>query len=206
MAVDPAGFFKLKYVYSGGGASVFPGMEGKITGTPTVAQLQDAVDAFGGFWQDRLSALTNPNWTLDTIRMIYSNGTIEELVESSVSVVGTLGSTTTMARSSCIVTGYSIASFYRGGKPRTYWPGLGRYESGSETHWQAALVPDFQTAVSDLLDDINGYTATGITAVALGCIRRVRLGSPIVPPEFFPYLSVHADGRICTQRRRLGPL
>lgn len=206
MAVDPAGFFKLKFVYTDAHGSVFPGMEGKITGTPTVPQLQDAVDAFGGFWQDRLAALTAPIWTLDTIKMIFSNGTIEELVESSVSVVGTLGSTTQSVRSSCLVTGYSIASFYRGGKPRTYWPGIGRYESGSDTHWQAALVGDFTTGVQDLLDDINGYTASGISAVSLGCIRRTRLGSAIVPPEFFAYASVHGDTRICSQRRRLGPL
>jgi hypothetical protein len=206
MAVDPAGFFKLKFAYSGGGSDIFPGMEGKITGTPTVAQLQTAVNAWGGFWQTRLSALTNPNFTLDKLRLIYSNGTIEELVEGTVAVVGTLGSTTTMARSSSVVTGYGIASFYRGGKPRTYWPGLGRYDTGSETHWQPALVGDFTSAVTSLLADINGYTATGITAVSLGCIRRRRLGSPIVPPEFYPYLSVHGDTRICTQRRRLGRL
>lgn len=206
MSVDPVGFSKLKFQYTDGEGSIYPGMEAKIEGSPTNAQLQTFVDAAGGFWQDRLEALTNPNWTLSKLRLIYSDGTIERLLEGTVAVVGTLANVTQSTRSSCIVTGYSISSFYRGGKPRTYWPYPGRYESASDTHWNASFAGDMAAAVQLLINDLNGYTATGITSVTAGCIRRRRLNAPVVPPEFFPYLSVHGDSRICTQRRRLGRL
>ena len=206
MAVDPAGFCKVKYVYQDSTGELYPGMEAKLTGSPTTPQLQDLADAMGGFWQDRLAALTDPKLTLQKLRLIYSDGTIEHLVESSVNVVGTTGGTVSIPRSACLVTGYGIGSFYRGGKPRTYWPYIGAYATSSTTHFPTATAAAYATAVQDLIDDINGYTATGVTAFALGCIRRTRLGAPITPPEFWPYLSVHADARICTQRDRLGRL
>ena len=207
MAADPVGFCKLKFVYADTGGLISPGIELKITGAPTDDDLQTAVGVFGGFWNDRLSALTPPNWELDLVRLIYSDGAIDKLFESTVAALGTLGSTVDVPRSACTVTGWQIASFYRGGKPRTYFPGLARFEGASNVSWQHALVSDFNDAAGLLvLGDIASYAAGGITAVIPGCIRRHRLHAPIVPPEFFPYLGKHTDNRVCSQRKRLGPL
>jgi len=206
VAVDPAGFFKVKYEYADGLGSIFPGMEGKLVGTPTDAQLQTLVNAMGGFWTDRLAAITAPAWLLNNLRMIYSDGTIEKQFVVTRAVIGTLGSTISIPRSACIVTGYHISSFYRGGKPRTYWPGPGKFDGGSHVHFDPTVVSNMAAGVALLISDVNAYTASGVTSVTLGCIRRHRLGSPIVPPEFFAYGATHCDTRICTQRKRLGQL
>lgn len=206
MPVDPAGFCKVKYVYTDTDGAIYPGMEGKLVGSPSTPNLQSLVDAIAAAWSTRLRAETAPHWTLGKARLIWSDGTIEHLVESSLNLAGTLGSTVTFPRSACLVTGYQISSFYRGGKPRTYWPSPCRYASGSDTHYDSALVADYVTAITNLISDVNAYTGTGVTSFTLGAIRRHRLGAPIVPPEFYAYGAVHGDTRICTQRKRLGRL
>lgn len=206
MAADPVGFSKVKFKYTDSVGSLYPGMEAKIEGTPTTSDLQDFADVLGGYWQTQFAAATNPLLTLSELQLIYSDGTLEHKVVSAVGVVGTLGSTTSTPRSACVVTGCQIASFYRGGKPRTYWPYFGKYAPSSTTHWLSGTGSSYAGAVQYLIDHVASYSAGGISAVHLGCIRRRRLGSPIVPPEFYPYVSAHGDDRICSQRNRLGPL
>lgn len=204
MAIDPAGFCKVKFVFSDAVGEIYPGMEALVTGAPTLSDLDDAAAAIGDAWVTHLHTLTSPQWTLANVWLIYSDGSTELKGTATVGDAGTLGSTVTTPRSACLVSGYQIEDYYRGGKPRTYWPGPGRYESGSTTHWQAALCGDYETGLQALIDEVDAYSGGGVATLTLGCIRRRALGSPLTPPQFFAYTGSHVDTRIGTQRNRLG--
>lgn len=205
MPLDPTGFAKVKYVLTDSVGSVYPGMEGFLSGTWDQSDLDDLATTLLTDITAAIAPLMDSRWLFEHVWVIVSDGSTTLKGTSTGSTSGSLGGTRSGSRDDCVVSGYQIGDYYRGGKPRTYWPGPWRFASGSITHWDVALIGDFEAAIQDYLDGVAGATV-GTGTFVPGCIRRVSGGSPLSPPQFFPYLGSHTDARICTQRRRLGRL
>lgn len=202
MSADPAGFTKVKFVLTDSVGSVYPGIEALILWDSFDPDTLDTI-ASGVYSAaaSHLMPMLNSRWTLSRARLLYSDGSVVTPVDHFGTTAGSLGTSSDGTRNDCVVSGYRIASYYRGGKPRTYWPGTWRLQSGSITAWNTALIGDMKTAVDTMLSDIAGIGGTGLTSITPGCIRRT--GSGITTPTFFPYLDSHVDVRVCSQRRRV---
>jgi hypothetical protein len=205
--VDPLGFGKVKFLLEDSVGFVSPGMDCLYTGTPTVEGLNAVAADLADIWEPELTPLLTADWTFAQLKVLISDGTVViEGVNVLTGAVGTLSGATETSRQDCIVTGYQIGSYYRGGKPRTYWPGPWRVESVHPfTHWKSPDVDQYAINVQAGIDATDSHDFSGDT-LTLGCIRRVSGGTALTPPQFFPYLGTHVDHRICTQRRRLGRL
>jgi hypothetical protein len=206
VAVDPAGFCKLKFlIQSSDGRTVYPGMEAFLTGTPSKAQLDDHAADIASAWSGGFAGYMSDHWTFTGLRLLYSDGTAVIEGDATASTTGSITSAG-LPDSVCVVTHYDIESYYRGGKPRTYWPFGAVSVMGSHHTWDPGFIGDVETSIQDFIDTVDALTNPGVTTFTLGCIRRVAAGIPITPPSFYAYTGSRTDLRICTQRRRLGPL
>lgn len=103
-----------------------------------------------------------------------------------------------------LVTGGSDGTSYRGGKGRTYWGLIPMDALASSLAWDSGYLGDFESAWAALVTAIDALTPNGGTCTA-GVVHRVVNKLPITP-AFGPYISTHAQRRVCSQRRRLGKL
>ena len=205
MPIDPAGFAKYKYVITDGHGSVYPGIELLLTGAPTLADLDTLAAEILTNFSDNFVTQLHPDWTITGAQLLYSDGSTILEGTATAAVTGTFGGTK-LPRSTCVVSHYQIEDYYRGGKPRTYWPFWVASQMASSTTWNGAAVGDLEGMIQDHLDAIAAFSSTAIPTCTPGCIRRVASGAPLVPPQFFPYVGSRVDSRLCTQRRRLGRL
>lgn len=149
------------------------------------------------------STLTS-TWKLNNVTAHDAGGTsaqgISTLVPSS-NVV----SPPTCPPNSAVVISWQIAESYRGGKPRTYLPGIplnALADQGS-----GLLVTSFATTVESnanaMLTNFNAAPVLG-TAVTLGTVS-YHTGHSVRPtPLFRTFLSARTHERLDSQRRRIG--
>jgi hypothetical protein len=110
-----------------------------------------------------------------------------------------------LAPQSAVCWSWSIAASYRGGKPRTYLPGIP--QSALSDPNGAAITPTYATA-------LEGYGVAFKSAVNSITVSPsgIELGSPsyflhnaVRPtPIFFPFLACTVHERVDSQRRRSG--
>ena len=103
------------------------------------------------------------------------------------------------------VISWRIDAAWRGGKPRTYLPGVTSEELVDPAHLDTTPVSDRMDAAQGFLDDINA-TKYGVLndEVALGTVSFFSGNAPRSPALFFPYVDVFVNARLDTMRRRLG--
>ncbi|MGH6840456.1 MAG: hypothetical protein ACREDT_17055, partial [Methylocella sp.] len=109
-----------------------------------------------------------------------------------------------MSAQTSSVLGFQIEEGYRGGKPRMYLPFTGSDQIDTPRTFGDVYVAALQAAGASFIDDVNGLAPTGFDTVSIGVVHFFSGGVALAPPTFSPYLAVHAQKRICTQRRRLG--
>jgi hypothetical protein len=98
---------------------------------------------------------------------------------------------------------YQVALRYRGGHPRTYFPGMPATAMSNAQNWLGTSVTNATTAWKNWLQSISGFTA-GSTSVASQCmVSYVHGGNPRVTPAVYPLASWNGKPGIATQRRRL---
>lgn len=102
------------------------------------------------------------------------------------------------------VINWHIADFYRGGKPRTYLPGVAVPESSDGRTVVAGTRSALATAAVNFMNDVNALTAGGISAVTLGTVRFESGNAWLSPPVFRAYTGATVRSVLGTQRRRLG--
>jgi hypothetical protein len=175
----------------------------RYTGTPTGTDLNDvAHDLFTAYednlldWQSDDSAITK------TTAVGTFGGDILEGLHIG-SEHGTASDTNDTLQN-CVLLSWHIASHYRGGKPRTYLPGLTESKRDDARSLDDTFVSDLTALAQSFLAAVNIIGEGGITAIELGVWARFRSGAALSPPVFHPYLDVSVQKRVCTQRRRLG--
>lgn len=106
--------------------------------------------------------------------------------------------------SAAAVLSWGISRRYRGGHPRTYLAGLTVNARVSSTQLTATKVTNLANAAATFRNNVNAIATGPITSLELGQLSYYTGGAPRVTPLFDPFISVGVNGRIDSQRRRLG--
>lgn len=146
---------------------------------------------------------TSVNFVQAKATLFQSGGTVLQSV-SAMTGAGTNGSAEVDDNASAIVVSWVTSVYWRGGKPRTYFPGViqsqvtqGRTIGTADAAAWKADAQGFRTA-------INALTHGAITGTALGFVS-FRSGNADRPtPLFFPFNDATAHHRLGSQRRRMG--
>jgi hypothetical protein len=109
-------------------------------------------------------------------------------------------------QNAAILVNYPSSIRYRGGHPRTYWPGQAYQNLVDDTHWNAATVTSVGTFMTAIQNDYytltsGGTNLTGMCAVSYVTAKAARV-TPLVMP--IPNGSFTVESRVASQRRRIG--
>jgi hypothetical protein len=133
----------------------------------------------------------------------YYSGAGDEQVSVTADHTGAESGGGLTANAAAVIS-WGILSSYRGGKPRTYIPGIGANALASARALSATFVASASAAAASFIDDVNALATGGITSVSLGTLHFFAAGVALAPPTFDPFVSARCQPRVCSQRRRLG--
>jgi hypothetical protein len=174
-----------------------------ITGALTFPTLPTfATDMYAQFQTHLLPPLSTLV-SLNECHVVYYDGAGNPDGSSS-SVHNGSAAGDSLGANSAIVTSWKIPATWRGGKPRSYLPGIpvtGLYDIRLLGD---AFIGTVQTAALAFLNGVNALTLSGVTQVRLGTVSFQHANAWRTPPVFFEYVGVGVQKRICSQRRRLG--
>jgi len=136
--------------------------------------------------------------------VLYTPGGGELIATSARSQAGTAGAACLQGASSKVVSWLS-GVYWRGGKPRTYIPGIISGDTTASTDvLTAAIIAALKTAAQNFRTDVNAYTVGTITGTVLGFVSFRSANAERVTPLFFSFTGAVVHPRVGTQRRRLG--
>lgn len=159
-------------------------------------------DAYYNSWKDSLSQST----VITSTQAVLFQATNQVLHTQYASTNGGLVSAPFVEdAAACTIVSWTSNAYWRGGKPRTYLPGVQQaYNSGNSAltiagdTWYTDHGNTFHTAV-------NAIAATGITNTQHGFVHFFSAGVLLTPGVFYPITGATVHPRFGTQRRRLGP-
>jgi hypothetical protein len=209
--LPPAGVARCSVsgVMPGGGnwANVFWVQIGPAGTPPTLADADvlQCADQLGNRYLADLGPLIAADVTITLYKAIYyqPDGTATSQ-EEIVAHAGTHAGTTLSDNvASCL--SWKIAAAYRGGKPRTYLPGVEAGDLLNPAHLSAANVTARETAGAAFLAAVNADHISGSAyAQALGTVSFFTGNAPRAVGIFRGYSAVTVHNRLDTMRRRLG--
>src|SRR5215831_8661849 len=100
------------------------------------------------------------------------------------------------------VTSWRILESFKGGHPRTYWPGVpvSALAAPGSNQISNAFYANANTSVAQFQSGLEGGTIGGISGNQLGCIRSTGTGGV----RFVHFQTFIHNFRVDSQRRRLG--
>jgi hypothetical protein len=124
---------------------------------------------------------------------------------ASPNIAGTAASANT-AQNAAILVNYPSSIRYRGGHPRSYYPGAASNTLADDTHWNSTLITNVGTYLTALQNDYNTLTSGGTTLAGQCAVSYVTAGAPRVTPLVMNIApgSYTVEARIASQRRRIG--
>lgn len=144
--------------------------------------------------------------TFERCRVTYFPDGADTVIfgEHTASTPGGVATTALMPASSSVVVSWFASVYWRGGKPRTYLPGIPHaYQSGVNKITQASA-DALNAAASQFRSTVNSSTAGVFNTVTLGLVSFVSQKADRPTPLFFPIETNAVHTRLDTQRRRLG--
>lgn len=173
---------------------------------PTSAQMNTMAASLYTDWKSAYQALMGDDWTITLAKATYY-GTAPYVItgEHIATDVGTVGAASLIPDQVTAVIGWTVATTWRGGKPRTYFPGIVSHTNLLDNaHMNSTLVGYLETAGTAWMTAVNAYTTSPFLTMTLGTIRFFSAGAPLSPPVFLPYTGNFVHSRIGTMRKRLG--
>jgi hypothetical protein len=176
-----------------------------VSAPPTQADFDAWVAAVGAAYKAQFAArqITDVLYR-SAVGVFYAPGGGELASVAALTGNGANAVGTGYDQEACKVISWLSTVFWRGGKPRSYLPGVqpsdiatGHLLSSGEIAALLAAAGGFRTA-------INGITSGAITATQFGFVSFRTGNADRVPPVFFPITGARVHGRLGTQRRRLG--
>ena len=134
---------------------------------------------------------------LEALATCYTPGST--VVSAQSAMTGT-GSGSTMVDNNATTMIFS----WRGGKPRTYLPGVPVSLCNDYVHLNATGLNDINVQGAAFIAGVNALTHASIATTTFGFISYSSGNVPRTPAVFFPITSAIAHSRLGTQRRRLG--
>lgn len=153
-------------------------------------------------WRRFLTSLGS-NWQFSTVT-VSDNGGSTAVTTSAPALTGTATSASYPPQCAVCLS-WSVNARYRGGKPRTYFPGIPQNSTGTSggSGLTATYATNLKNAANSFLNDINGTNVDGLL-LQLGTISYYQHKVPRPSPVFVPYIGVHVHERLDSQRRRSG--
>lgn len=173
---------------------------------PTTAQMNTMTSSLYSAWKTAFQGLLGDNWTITLAKSTYY-GTAPYVItgEHVATDVGTVGGDSTMPDQVTAVLSWLISTTWRGGKPRTYFPGIvSTSDLVDNAHITGTHVTTLETQATAWMTAVNAYTTSPFLTMVLGTIRFFSAGEPLAPPVFLPYTGSFVHPRIGTMRKRLG--
>jgi hypothetical protein len=177
------------------------------SGSIAQADLDTWLNSFQAQYKTSFAARQNSNATyLLATATLYTPG--GGVLQSTFTMTGTgsKGGTAVLDSSMCKVVSWLTTVYWRGGKPRTYLPGIETVDlaASSGSTLANAEITALQTAAAGFRTAINALTATSITGTTLGFVS-FTTGNVVRPtPLFFAFTGAKVHSRAGTQRRRMG--
>jgi hypothetical protein len=134
----------------------------------------------------------------------FTPGNAELVSSTTMSGNGTEGGTQVSDYSAALCVSWTSSVYWRGGKPRTYLPGVCTNEVLNNFQVQGATVTGLKTSSANFRNDINALTSGTITGTTFGFVSFSSGNAPRGTPLFFPITGSNVHGRLATQRRRNG--
>lgn len=133
--------------------------------------------------------VTSPGNALTAVRTMALNGAVA-------------GADLTAA--SCAVVSWQSTAYWRGGKPRTYLPGLPGSFGDTNHSLNDTQKATILSNAGAFRSGVNAITTPAFDSVQLGFIHWQNNGEWLTPPVFYPFTGQLVHDRIGVQRRRLG--
>lgn len=186
----------IMYVLTGGGF---------VTSDPTKLKAL-ANNAMGyATGAGSIAPIISSQWTLNSVTAKDIGGTSAQAVSDAAAVPGSVAAAP-LPPGDAVCISWQIAASYRGGKPRTYLPGIPTTAlvsaAGSQltTTYAASVV----TAGATFMASMNASTVTGGGTFQLGTVS-YHHGHAVRPtPIFEQFQAAHCHERLDHQRRRSG--
>lgn len=169
------------------------------------ANLDTWLNAFQAAYKTAMAptGTTDVQYVQAKATLFQTGGTV---LHSVVAMTGTGSNGTGLLNdnSAAMIISWLSAVYWRGGKPRTYLPGIKGTDVTSGKTIASGIKNTLNTAGGGFLTAVNALSAGGISATALGFVS-FRSGNADRPsPLFFPITGHTVHSRLGTQRRRLG--
>ena len=172
-------------------------------GVVTVNDLQTVANGIASSWNTRIRPSLDNVCVLTGVQIIYVPSVGNEVVFQGTYTYTGAGNDHVSDAGAAYVIDWTISAAYRGGHPRSYWPGVINAYVTNGSDITAAGLTALNTAATNFRNDINVLTATNITAVVMGTLSfasgKVWRGTPI----FRAYNSNKVRNKLGSQRRRI---
>lgn len=178
-----------------------------MTGSGEISNddLENMCDYLASTYAGTLLSVLVPTCTLDTTQAIaYIDGGPFDFTFTS-TYEGASTETIQLPAQVAACVGWQIAAHYRGGKPRTYLAGVPVTARETPTTWDLGFMSDVVDAATAFHTGSEAFGGSGgISALEHGVVSFQTAGDWRDPPIFRRINGATFDGRIDTQRRRLG--
>lgn len=171
-------------------------------GAPSVANLNTLCGSFLSAVASNLLALSNP-------LVVLASADAQDLTNAGAATGAATNTSpgtrtgTPLPASAASTISWKINNRYRGGHPRTYWPGGNQADLLNGRMFTDAFITTADAAVGAFLSAVNAITTGGIT-YKLICLSYMRHKVALSPPVPYTIQSALINHRLDTQRRRLG--
>jgi len=173
--------------------------------SPSVAALDSFATTLGTLWGTDMKAEYGSALFLNTVTITDLTNALGNQGVASPNIAGTAASANT-AQNAAILVNYPSSIRYRGGHPRSYYPGAASNTLADDTHWNSTLITNVGTYLTALQNDYNTLTSGGTTLAGQCAVSYVTAGAPRVTPLVMNIApgSYTVEARIASQRRRIG--
>lgn len=175
------------------------------TAVPTQANLDTWLAAIRVAYGNNIMPLAGSSVTARLFHAtFFSPGGGTVLSDNTNTLTGTGGTDSSTPASASVVLSWRIPSYYRGGKPRTYVPGLAASQLTDPNTIASTFVTTAKTNAEGFRTACNAASAGNITGTSMGTVHFRRGNVELSPPTFEAYSGSTVHSRIGSQRSRLG--
>jgi hypothetical protein len=173
--------------------------------TATPSDWESYLDGFANAWETRFLPNLTSNVSVRLVRGSLRQSSTDTLtLERARSNAGDRDEAAE-AQNCCSVVSWLILTSHRGGRPRTYFPGVPVAATTGQALLTGAYAAAMASAGAGFIGDVSGLSETSIPDSILGCVHFQLDDAWLDPTTFSAFLGAHVRPYIRTQRRRIEP-
>ena len=183
-----------------------------VSGAGTATNLTNLANAIKTAWGTDIAPHMSSDWGLDRVVCTMVDGTEVQGIDTAGRTAGLLSSSSypPLPPNTAAVASWAINRAYRGGRPRSYQPGIteGQLVTHGSNLMTVGDAENIATGWNNFLVAVNAIAVVALGTITMGVVSYVSNKLPRVTPLFFDYIpgATRCNTRLATQRRRLGKL